>query len=76
VIFTDLGDQIKNYIIGHVILVRMRQKRNPYRVLVRKYEGKRPLGGPRRRRENNVKMDLKQQDKGRRADRTGHGGDT
>jgi hypothetical protein len=63
VISTDLGDQIKeNYIIGHVILVRMRQKRNAYRVLVWKPEGKRPHGRPRLRRENNVKMDLKKQD--------------
>jgi hypothetical protein len=30
-----------------------------YRVLVRKPQGKRPLGKPRRRWEDNVKMDLK-----------------
>jgi hypothetical protein len=29
-----------------------------YRVLVRKPEGKNPLGRPRRRREDNIKMDL------------------
>ena len=29
-----------------------------YRVLVRKHEGKRPLGRPRRRWENNIKMDF------------------
>jgi hypothetical protein len=29
-----------------------------YRVLVRKREGKRPLGRPRRRWEDNVRMDL------------------
>jgi hypothetical protein len=29
-----------------------------YRVLVGKPEGKRPLGRPRRRREDNIKMDL------------------
>ena len=29
-----------------------------YRVLVRKPEGKRPLGRPRRRWEDNIKMDL------------------
>jgi hypothetical protein len=30
-------------------MVRMREKRKVYRQLVRKPEGKRPLGGPRRR---------------------------
>jgi hypothetical protein len=33
---------------------------NLYRVLVGKPEGKRPLGIPRCRRENNIKMDLKE----------------
>jgi hypothetical protein len=32
--------------------------RSVYRVLVGKHEGKRPLGRPRRRWENNIKMDL------------------
>ena len=31
-----------------------------YRVLVRKSEGKRPLGRPRRRWEDNIKMDLQE----------------
>jgi hypothetical protein len=31
-----------------------------YRVLVRKREGKRPLGRPRHRWENNIKMDLQE----------------
>ena len=31
-----------------------------YRVLVRRPEGKRPLGRPRRRREDNIKMDLQE----------------
>ena len=31
-----------------------------YRVLVGKHEGKRPLGRPRRRREDNIKTDLKE----------------
>jgi hypothetical protein len=30
------------------------------RILVGKPEGKRPLGRPRRRRENNIKMDLQE----------------
>ena len=41
---------------GHV--ARMEQSRNAYRVLVQKPEGKRPLGRPRRRWEDNIKMDL------------------
>jgi hypothetical protein len=35
------------------------ERRNAYRVLVGKPEGKRPLGRPRRRWVNNIKMDLK-----------------
>jgi hypothetical protein len=38
----------------------MGEKRNAYRVLVGKPEGKRPLGRPRRRWENNNKMDLRE----------------
>ena len=38
---------------------RMEQSRNAYRVLVGKPEGKRPLGRPRHRWENNFKMDLR-----------------
>ena len=41
---------------GHV--ARMEQCRNAYRVLVRKPEGKRPSGRPRRRWEDSIKMDL------------------
>jgi hypothetical protein len=41
---------------GHV--ARMGEKRNMYRLLVGKPEGKRPLGRPKRRWINNIKMDL------------------
>jgi hypothetical protein len=41
---------------GHV--ARMRERRNMYRLLVGKPEGKRPLGRPRRRWMDNIKMDL------------------
>jgi hypothetical protein len=34
------------------------ERRGVYRVLVRKPEGKRPLERPKRRWENNIKMDL------------------
>jgi len=37
---------------------RMGQDRGVYRVLVGKPEGKRPLGRPRRRQEDNIKIDL------------------
>jgi hypothetical protein len=38
----------------------MWEKRNAYRTLVGKPEGKRPLGRPRRRLVNNIKMDLRE----------------
>jgi hypothetical protein len=41
-------------------LARMGEKRKPYRILVEKPEGKRPLGRPRRRWVDNVKMDLRE----------------
>jgi len=43
---------------GHV--ARMRERRSVYRVLVGKPEGKRPLGRPRLRWEDNIKMDLQE----------------
>jgi hypothetical protein len=39
-------------------VARMGEKRNAYRLLVRKPEGKRPLGRPRRRWVDNIKRDL------------------
>jgi hypothetical protein len=36
------------------------ENRNEYRMLVGKPEGKTPLGRPRRRREDNIKMDLRE----------------
>jgi hypothetical protein len=36
------------------------EKRNAYRVLVGKLEGKRPLERPRRRGEDNIRMDLRE----------------
>ena len=43
---------------------RMGEKRGVFRVLVWKPEGKRPLGRPRRRWEDNIKMDLQEWDVG------------
>jgi hypothetical protein len=42
--------------VGHV--ARMGEKRNAYRLLVGKPEGKRPLGRPRCRWVDNIRMDL------------------
>jgi hypothetical protein len=41
---------------GHI--ARMGEKRNAYRLLMGKPEGKRPLGRPRRRLVDNIRMDL------------------
>ena len=43
---------------GHV--ARMGERRGVYRVLVAKREGKKPLGRPRRKWEDNIKMDLQE----------------
>ena len=40
--------------------MRMGDRRGVYMVLVGKPEGKRPLGRPRRRWEDNIKMDLQE----------------
>ena len=41
-------------------VARMGERRVVYRFLVGKPEGKRPLGRPRRRWEDNIKMDLQE----------------
>ena len=38
----------------------MMERRGVYRVLVGKPEGKRPLGRPRNRREDNIKLDIQE----------------
>ena len=46
---------------GHVACMgRGEERRGVYRVLVGKPEGKRPLGRPRHRLEDNTKMDLQE----------------
>jgi len=47
---------------GHV--ARMGERRGVYRVMVRIPEGKRPLGRPRHRWEDNIKMDFQEVDWG------------
>jgi hypothetical protein len=44
--------------VGHV--TRTAEMRNACKILVGKPEGKRPLGGPERRWEDNIKMDLRE----------------
>jgi hypothetical protein len=54
--------------MGHTIILSTLKKiqricsitRNAYRILVGKPEGKRPLGRPRRRWVDNIKMDLRE----------------
>jgi hypothetical protein len=41
-------------------VARMGEERKVYTVLVGKPEGKRPLGRPRRRREDGIRMDLRE----------------
>jgi hypothetical protein len=43
--------------VGHV--ARMGERKNAYRILVGKPEGKRPLGRPRQMWVDNIKMDLR-----------------
>jgi len=43
---------------GHV--VRMGEMTNEYNILVGKPEGKKSLGRPRRRRDDNIRMDLRE----------------
>ena len=45
--------------MGHVVC--MGERRGIYRILVGKPEGKRPLGRPRHRWEDNIKMDLQEE---------------
>jgi hypothetical protein len=43
-----------------LLAARMREGRGVHRFLVGKPEGKRPLGRPRRKWEDNIKMDLRE----------------
>jgi hypothetical protein len=49
---------IRMSLAGHV--TRMGERKDLYRDLVEKHEGKGPLGRPRRRWEDNIKMDLQE----------------
>jgi len=53
-----LRDQIENEIGG--ACSKYRERRGAYRILVGKPEGSRPLGRPRHRWEDNIKVDLQE----------------
>jgi hypothetical protein len=46
--------------MGRAFSTNGRERRNAYRIFVVKPEGKRPLGRPRRRWADNIKMDLRE----------------
>jgi hypothetical protein len=56
---------------GHV--ARMVERRGVYRLLVGKPEGKRPLGRPRHKWEDNIKLDVQEVGWGYGLDRDGSG---
>jgi len=51
-----VGNKIEKNEMGHVAYMGV--GRGVYRILVGKLDGKRPLGKPRRRCEDNIKIDL------------------
>jgi hypothetical protein len=51
---------VRHLILSSVTVVRMGERRGVYRVLVGKPEGKRQLARPRRRWEDNIKLDLQE----------------
>ena len=58
--FPHLYHTVDEIYRGMSNVARMRQRRGAYRVLVGKTEGKRPLGRPKYRQENNIENDLKE----------------
>jgi hypothetical protein len=54
-----LGDQIEKNVVGGEYIT-YGESRGAYRVLLGKLEGNRPLGRPRRRWEDNIKVDLQE----------------
>jgi hypothetical protein len=53
------GDQVKKTEMDRTCVTYW-ERRGAYRALVGKPEGRRPLGRPRRRWEDNIKMDLRE----------------
>jgi hypothetical protein len=55
-----LGDKINKNEMSWLCSIYMGERRDAYRVLVRKSEGMKPLGRPRHRWVFNIKMDLQE----------------
>jgi hypothetical protein len=53
------NDELHSLYSSPKYVARMGEGRDVYRVLVGRHEGKRPLGRPRRRWEDNIKIDLR-----------------
>jgi hypothetical protein len=66
------GDQAKKTKMGRICNT-YGERKAAYRVLMGKPEGRRPLGRPRRRWEDNIKTDLREVELGDRLDRCGSG---
>jgi len=67
-----LGDEIKKKEMGRACGV-YRERKRKCRVLVEKSEGTRPLGRPRHRWKDSIKMDLQEMTWGHGLDRSGTG---
>jgi hypothetical protein len=50
----------KKYSLLNIHVARVGEKRNAYGILMGEPEGKKPLGIPRRRYEDNIRMDLRE----------------
>ena len=59
-----LFPQFYSQFFSFTLVARMEEERDVHKVLVGKPEGKRPLGRPRRRWEDNIKMDLQEVGRG------------
>jgi hypothetical protein len=57
---TTVGEIFFFYTYIYIHVARIGEKRNAYRILVGKPEGRRPLGRPRRRWVDNIKVDLRE----------------
>jgi hypothetical protein len=66
------GDQVKKIEVGRTCGT-YGERRVAYRALVGKFEGRRPLGRPRRRWEDNIKMNLREVGWGHGLDQSGSG---
>jgi hypothetical protein len=59
-VVTISTNSLTREICNSIVEQSMGERRGAYRALVEKPEGRRPLGRPRRRCEDNIKMDLRE----------------